>query len=297
MSADPGPTFTIVVPTFGRPRQLARCLEALERLESPAGGFEVIVVDDGSEPPIDLEPSKARLIRQANGGPGAARNAGAAAAHGRFLAFIDDDCLPEPGWLAALARRLEERSEVIAGGPIVNHLTENPYSAAWHVVMDAVYAHYNAGGDQARFFASCNMAVAAAGFAAIGGFDQGRFRMVSEDRELCDRWRSSGRPMSFVPGAVVRHAPRLNLRSFMRLFFIYGRGAARFHRIRKVRGASEGTGPASFYLRLPSLLRVPMARLPAARRWQVGALLVAWQLANVSGFLHERLFNRRQALG
>ncbi len=146
MSTAATPAFSIVVPTFNRPRQLARCLAALERLEPPEDGFEVIAVDDGSEPPIDVESPVARLIRQPNGGPGAARNAGAAVARGRFLAFIDDDCLPDRGWLRALSRQLGERPESIAGGPIVNHLDDNPYSATWHVIMDAVYAHYNAGG-------------------------------------------------------------------------------------------------------------------------------------------------------
>lgn len=71
----------------------------------------VVVNDGGSE---DLEQaiasfdrSRLHMMRQARRGPGAARNTGARSASGRWLAFTDDDCLPEPGWLHALAHQLD----------------------------------------------------------------------------------------------------------------------------------------------------------------------------------------------
>ncbi len=78
------------------------------RLDYPADQFEVIVIDDGSSMPIDAwsGDSRVRVIRQDNKGPAAARNAGIASARGAFLAFTDDDCVPEPGWLAALVEAL-----------------------------------------------------------------------------------------------------------------------------------------------------------------------------------------------
>ena len=107
---------SIVVPTYRRPEQLARCLQALAELEYPTDRYEVVVVDDGSAEPdatriasICLE-AGARLERQARSGPAAARNRGARAARGEFIAFLDDDCAPSPDWLSLLAVRLREAS-------------------------------------------------------------------------------------------------------------------------------------------------------------------------------------------
>src|SRR5262245_19683629 len=100
---------SVVIPTYNRPSQLTQCLEGLSALTYPHTGFEVIIVDDGS--PTDLTTVIARfrdrldltLLRQPRGGPGAARNAGAAVARGGILAFLDDDCCPAKDWLLRLA--------------------------------------------------------------------------------------------------------------------------------------------------------------------------------------------------
>src|SRR5271170_7752963 len=103
--------FSIVVPTYNRPRQLAACLAALARLDYPRDRFHVVVVDDGSASPMDtvIAAFRDRLDiechRQANSGPGPARNRGARSAKGRILAFTDDDCAPHSDWLKTLAAR------------------------------------------------------------------------------------------------------------------------------------------------------------------------------------------------
>jgi glycosyltransferase involved in cell wall biosynthesis len=83
-----------------------------------------------------------RLIQQSNGGPAKGRNRGADVARNEFLAFTDDDCQPSPGWLSALARRLQRSPECLVGGRTVNGLTENPYSAARQLIIEMVYAFY-----------------------------------------------------------------------------------------------------------------------------------------------------------
>ena len=99
------PLFSVVIPTYGRPRQLTACLQSLARLDDSRGAFEVIVVDDGSETPPQAAIAAAgvrldvALLQQSHAGPAAARNAGALKARGAFLAFTDDDCQPAPDWL------------------------------------------------------------------------------------------------------------------------------------------------------------------------------------------------------
>src|SRR5262245_60503957 len=106
------PVFSIVIPTYERPRQLAACLQTLARLDYERERFEVIVVDDGGKTPLVnvIAPFHDRLyltlLTRPNAGPAVARNTGAAQAKGQFLAFTDDDCRPAPDWLKCLAVRL-----------------------------------------------------------------------------------------------------------------------------------------------------------------------------------------------
>src|SRR5262249_534017 len=87
--------FSIVIPTYNRMRFLPSALKSVWRQKFQ--DFEVIVVDDGStdETPIYLSSldRKVRYIRQANRGPGAARNVGTQAATGDYVAFLDSDDL------------------------------------------------------------------------------------------------------------------------------------------------------------------------------------------------------------
>jgi cellulose synthase/poly-beta-1,6-N-acetylglucosamine synthase-like glycosyltransferase len=96
---------SVIVPARDARRTLPETLAGLgeQALGDP---FEVIVVDNGSRDDTaevaERSPIVARVIRRARGeGPGAARNAGAAAARGEVLAFLDADCRPAPGWLAS----------------------------------------------------------------------------------------------------------------------------------------------------------------------------------------------------
>jgi glycosyltransferase involved in cell wall biosynthesis len=100
-----GPLASVVVATRNRPQAVRACLEALAAQTMEPGTFEVIVVDDGGEPPLMLDLASwtaafpLTLIRQENAGPGAARNRGCKQARGEIVTFTDDDCLPTQTWL------------------------------------------------------------------------------------------------------------------------------------------------------------------------------------------------------
>jgi GT2 family glycosyltransferase len=209
----------------------------------PRSDFEVIVVDDGSPETLDLVvlPFQKRLnlilLRQKNGGPGSARNAGASVAKGRFLAFTDDDCAPEPDWLRVLDGSFQREPDSMLGGRTVNGLVDDPYASSSQMLVDMLYQfHDTAGPGQLRFFTANNLALPSADFASLGGFDP-QFRWpAAEDRDLCDRWLHAGRRMAFVPGAVVQHAHPLSLSGFCRQHFTYGRGAVSYARLRRQPG-------------------------------------------------------------
>ena len=159
------PYFSIIIPTYERPRQLATCLQALTRLSYPPDRFEAIVVDDGSEKPLNgvVDPLRHRLevvlLSQPNAGPATARNTGAAQARGRFLVFTDDDCTPAPNWLNTLAKRFAATPDCAIGGRTLNKLPNNPFSAASQILIDYLYDFYNSDPNQAHFFASNNLAL------------------------------------------------------------------------------------------------------------------------------------------
>jgi GT2 family glycosyltransferase len=286
---EPFPSFSVIVPTRRRPRQLDACLEALRHLDYPRDRLDVVVVDDAAEAEPRVRPSwdglKLTLVRGQGRGPAAARNEGAAHAGGEFLAFTDDDCLPSPGWLSALAARLAAAPERPVGGRTVNALSENRCSQVSQFVADLAYAHYNHDDQHARFLFSNNLAMASSVFRAIGGFDPA-FR-TSEDRELCDRLLHSGYGMAYAADAVVLHAHPLDLRGFWKQHFDYGRGAWRFHHKRAGRRSGRLRDEFGFY-------RVLAARawrgLGDPRSWGGGRLvplLALWQAANTAGFAYE----------
>lgn len=277
--------FSIIVPTRNRPEQIAACARSLAALDFPRDRFEVIVVDDGSEPPVSVP--GVCVVRQQRSGPAVARNTGAARARGQFLAFTDDDCAPATDWLTRLAAQLTARPDHLIGGSVVNALPENPYSTASQLLAGYLYRYYNADADRPRFFTSNNLAVAARAFHAVGGFDPRLPRAAAEDRELCDRWRHQGRPMTYAPAALVHHAHGLTLRSFWRQHFNYGRGAHYFHQRRAERGAGTiRVEPATFYA---DLLRYPFT-VGHPQPLRQSLLLGVSQLANALGFFRERFW-------
>lgn len=286
--------FTVIVPTYERPDELAGCVAALVALDYPHDRFEIVVVDDGGSADLGaaLEAGRGRvpitLVHQRNLGPGAARNAGAAVARGGALAFTDDDCRPQPGWLRGLRRALESGPRVLAGGRTFNQLRTNRYAEMSQLILEAAYRYFNRDRGNVRFLASNNMAVDRAEFLEVGGFDE-RFRIASEDRDLCDRWVFSGGRIVWTDEGHVEHRHVLTLAGFVRQHYAYGRGAARYHRMRRARRSGRLWQQLSFHGHWGELLIRPALASPAPAKALL--LLACWQAANTAGFLRETLGN------
>jgi GT2 family glycosyltransferase len=271
----------------------------LARIHATGGDLEVIVVDDGSPEPVatlveSLRPSlTVRSIRQANGGPAAARNAGARAARGRYLAFTDDDCAPSAEWLRELDRVFAAEPRCLAGGALGNALPANAFSSATQTIMAAVSSYYDAHPECERLLSAANMAVPAEDFGQLGGFSEAFRLAAGEDYELCLRWLRSGRPIRYVPAALVWHAHPLTLAAFCRQHFRYGRGLATFH-ARAARG-----GGRSILRSRPGfhrhLLGFPLRHGPGWRRWTSAGLVSLAQAATLAGASYEAGASRLRA--
>ena len=121
------PRFTVVVPTRGRRDLALRLVRALA--EQRLTDFEVILVvdggKDGTTEALRAEPTvfPLRVIEQEHRGAATARNAGAAAATGEILLFLDDDMAPDPALLAEHDRSHREGAQLVLG-----HLPLDPGS-------------------------------------------------------------------------------------------------------------------------------------------------------------------------
>ncbi len=131
VEAEPLETFTptlpvsVVLPAYRTPAAtLARTLAALEGQTYPRDLWEVVLVDDGSQPPLERPRSAAldvRVVRQERRGFGLARarNTGAGAAAGDILLFLDSDMLVEADWMAAHARWHHAVCDALTLGDVV----------------------------------------------------------------------------------------------------------------------------------------------------------------------------------
>lgn len=292
------PEVTVVIPTFGRSRRLLECVEALDRQEF-AGPWEIVVVDDGSPEPVEPllsgrgEGPSIRVIRQQNAGPAAARNRGVAEARGGVVAFTDDDCRPEPGWLDALVDAVREREDALVGGTTFNGLPGDFFATMNQFILDLVYEHFNADPGAAYFLASNNVACSRARYLELGGFDAAFVLPGGEDRDFCDRWRGRGWPIVVRPAARVEHRHGQKLRQFFNLYIRYGRGAYIYQLRRSARGSGTMRDDIGFHGSLPRRVRSRLRHVPSVvTRLKVVAALVVWQVANAMGFVLEAVRHR-----
>jgi glycosyltransferase involved in cell wall biosynthesis len=113
MSTSDTPLVSVIVCTYNRPEHLRSALNSVFRQDLQ--DYEVLVVDDGGDVPIEIpaeQRDRVRLIRTGHGGVGAARAAGLNAARGGFIAYCDDDDQWKPQHLSSLWHYLTNNPEV-----------------------------------------------------------------------------------------------------------------------------------------------------------------------------------------
>ena len=213
-----------MVPTRGRPLDLARLLKSLAA-QRTARRFEVVVVDDGSEPPVSPSTSEGellvRIVRRDGGGPAAARNAGAAEGQGDYLLFTDDDTEPAPTWVEAACGFLDDHPDHVGvEGPV----SSPPY--------DPLYEH-SLESDSPGAYWTCNIAYRRPIFRRLGGFLEDFPDPHCEDLDLAYRALELG-PVGFASGMSVLHHPRaLPLRGWISRARLTGSEAVLFARHRE----------------------------------------------------------------
>ncbi|MDT5269282.1 MAG: hypothetical protein QOH49_1468 [Acidobacteriota bacterium] len=207
---EPAFTFTVVIPTHNRSDALAETLPRLARQDFD-GPWEAVVVNnrctDDTDEVVRRQnfPVPLTLVHESVPGPAAARNAGAAAARGRYLLFMDNDVLVEPDFLRRHLATLEGNPGCWLGGQVVNLPEQEATPFGRFRKSLNPFVPPDAGLSENEGITGQNLSLPRADFERLGGFDESFFTASGEDRELAMRARQSGIRILFDPSIVVLH--------------------------------------------------------------------------------------------
>ncbi|MDQ3268781.1 MAG: glycosyltransferase [Pseudomonadota bacterium] len=212
------PRASVVIPVYNQFEHTLACLRALAAHPSRTA-IEIVVVDDGSS---DQTPSALPQIgglryhrRAANGGFIAACNDGAALARGDYLVFLNNDTVPQPGWLDTLLETFDEHPRTGLAGAQLLYPDGRLQEAGGIVFADGSGWNYGrfAAHDaprhafvrEADYCSGAAIAITRALFVRLGGFDPRYAPAYYEDTDLAFAVRSAGFDVLYQPAARVVH--------------------------------------------------------------------------------------------
>jgi GT2 family glycosyltransferase len=184
----PLPSVAFVIPVRDDAERLRVCLKSIARNDYPSHLVRVVVIDNGSTDGSGqvARDAGALVVAQPQGGAAQLRNAGAAAAAGQILAFVDADHEISDQWIRAAALDFSSNGDVAAVGA----LCDPPATANW---VQRTYDRLRMKSDGRRdvdWLGSGNLAIRRAVFDEVGGFD---LELQScEDVDLCNRVKAAG---------------------------------------------------------------------------------------------------------
>jgi GT2 family glycosyltransferase/SAM-dependent methyltransferase len=264
----------VVIPTRDRWPILARTLDGLRR--QTALGFETVVVVDGTDQAVP-ELGAVTVIVKEQGGPGAARNAGARATERPIVLFLGDDMVPAPDLVARhIQRHNANQDETVA---VLGHVDWHQEVAAnriarWLDWSGTQFDYRWIAGEDAGFgrFFSCNVSLKRKFFLSAGGFDES-FTYYYEDLDCGYRLGQKGMQLRYEPAACTAHLHRYDWEALERRFRGVAIGEhhmARLHPwfspffLDRIRTATDGTPPSAVWRTLVDLVPSSLGRLRAA---------------------------------
>ncbi len=232
------PQLSIVIPSYNRANELARCLRALFLLDYPHDRLEIIVVDDASTDatPIllnalkqeagtyDIELRSIRHVQQQ--GVAISRNTGAEGAVYELIAYIDSDCVASRTWLAELVPLFRD-DRIAAVGGMIRGYERRSLLGRYEDHCSSLYMGTSE--QQVRlegpltYLPTANFLVRRAVWQQLGGFAP---LIQGEDVDFCQRVLLSGAHIRYVPRGAVYHDYRTTLTSFLKIRAAYATAEA-----------------------------------------------------------------------
>lgn len=203
---------SVIIPTRNRTDKLSRCLESVYRSTYPR--IEVVVVDDASKEPVEQALyrnfSKAKFIRNPTRQLlSCSRNSGAAASHGDYLFFLDDDNVVDAGAIESLLGCFAGQKVAVAA-PVIYYLAEPQKVWTSYIVKSAFPGFYTLHTDVPKgtsetFSFHNSFVVKRTAFEEVGGFDCTDFPMRFSEVDFAHRLHASGYRAVVNPAAKVWH--------------------------------------------------------------------------------------------
>lgn len=216
--SSPPPTASIVIPVYNQLAHTLTCLRALTEFP-PQASIEIICIDDGSsDETMTVLPRISELRyhrRPQNGGFIAACNDGLALAKGEYVVFLNNDTIPQPGWLDALLRTFSDHPGTgVAASTLLypDGRLQEAGGIVWKDGSADKLGHLRAADDPAFAYARRVDYVSGAALAiprsqclAMGGFNTAYAPAFYEDTDLCMRVRAAGLQILVQPASRVVH--------------------------------------------------------------------------------------------
>jgi len=221
--------FSVIIPVYNRPIELAELLNCLTQQDYP--NFEVVIIEDGSK--IDSKEVVASFTNKLaisyfvkeNGGQGFARNYAFERAKGDFFVILDSDALIEPTYLTEVHKGVQEDQLDLFGGPDREHVSFTPIQKAISYSMTSFFTTggirgkaKNIGG---KFHPrSFNMGISREVWEKTGGF---KITRMGEDIEFSIRCIENGFKSGLLPNAFIYHKRRTSFIQFYNQLHFFGR--------------------------------------------------------------------------
>jgi GT2 family glycosyltransferase len=220
------PFVSVVIPTLNRKALLKNCLDSLFSMDYPRSRFEAIVVDngctDGTKEMIHRDFSEVRFLTEKKKGVVYARNTGSRLSNGLIVAYTDDDCIVDNGWLRNLVSGFTSSEVGAVGGPVFHLHSKSVPEELWCYRTAPFYL-----GEKerlAKFLVSGNLSVRREVFEKIR-FDESFIFHDSEDIDFSKSIAKAGYRLLYVPHAKVYHnvdPQRSRLQYIIRRAFLAG---------------------------------------------------------------------------
>jgi GT2 family glycosyltransferase len=212
---------SIVIPVLNGEKTIAKCLDALLKLDFDQDQYEIIVVDNNS-----TDATKSLVLGypvayffETKSGAAAARNCGARHASGAVLCFVDGDCCVEKDWLAKLMRHFDDSSVSAVLGVCLHQeksLADSMYIHEYEVDWASRYVL----GEDLFALSSANCAIRKDVFQTLGGFDESL--LAVEDIDLGMRLFLNGYHIVSDKSACVLHMYTDTLKKRLQKTILYG---------------------------------------------------------------------------
>ena len=291
-----GLKFSIVIPVYNRPDEVAELLESLTKQTDK--GFEVLVIEDGSSVPCqevcDQYADKLDLhyYFKSNSGRSETRNYGMERASGDWFIIYDSDVIVPPQYIATVRAELAKNPVDCYGGP---DAADDSFSDVQKAINYSMTSIMTTGGirgaikNKEKFSPrSFNMGISRKCFETVGGYKN----MIGEDIDMSIRIKVAGFKTTLIPEAYVYHKRRVDLMKFFRQVNTFGKGRVLLGELHPGSLKLVHLMPAAFVIGNIGLLAISCLLL-AVGYWKWSLLFLAPIMLFVLGIFCESLIKNK----